>query len=336
MMDTCWLMCEMGKGAWVNMDKYRELKGKKFVQIKNHPVLPLTLLNYTSKTQLKKKWCPELLQARGLVVNVDGKIIARPLPKFCNDFKLDHIPSGSYEVYEKMDGSLIIMSFYKGKPFFCTRGSFISEQSIKAEEIYQQKYTHQSVDQNYTYCFEIIYPQNKIVVDYGSEEDMFLLAKICTATGEEAPITNTGFRCLEKVYTFESVKDLKKMDKFNKEGFVVKFIEDNFRIKIKFPSYIALHKRPLSRKQVIKMIKSESIPNIPDEGFEELSNQMKQLTLEYKGKDNQLLMELEEILRKSNNEADIVSLIKRSPNKSLMFNMYKNKEYSHLVWDLLK
>ena len=84
------------------------------------------------------------------------------------------------------------------------------------------------------------------------------------------------------------------------------------------------------------MIKSESIPNIPDEGFEELSNQMKQLTLEYKGKDNQLLMELEEILRKSNNEADIVSLIKRSPNKSLMFNMYKNKEYSHLVWDLLK
>ena len=329
-------MSEMGKGAYVNMDKYRELKEKKLVQIKNHPVLPLTLLNYTPKTQLKKKWCPELLQARGLVVDVDGKIIARPLPKFFNDYEIDHIPLGAYTVYEKMDGSLIIMGFYKGEPFFCTRGSFISEQSIKAEEIYHQKYAHQSVDKNYTYCFEIIYPQNKIVVDYGREEDMFLLAKIFTATGEEAPITNTGFRCVEKVYTFENFKELKKMNKFNQEGFVVKFLEDNFRIKIKFPSYIALHKRPLSRKQVIKMIKSESVPNIPDESFEELSNQMKHLNLEYKGKYNQLLMELEEILRKSNNEADIVSSIKMSPNKSVMFNMYKNKEYSHLLWDLLK
>ena len=40
--------------SWVNMDKYKELNEQKLVQIKKHPVLPLTLLNYTPKTQVKK------------------------------------------------------------------------------------------------------------------------------------------------------------------------------------------------------------------------------------------------------------------------------------------
>jgi hypothetical protein len=246
-------------------------------------------LNYTPKTQLKKKWCTELIQARGLVVAGDGMIIARPLPKMFNDYELkDSLPTGLFEVYEKMDGSLVIMGFYNKQTFFCTRGSFTSEQSVKAEEIYHKEYNKHDVDQNYTYCFEIIYPKNKIVVDYGVEEDLFLLAKIHTATGKEAPITNTRFRCAKKLNTCESFEDLKKMDEFNKEGFVVKFIDDDFRMKIKFKTYIALHKRPISRKRVIEIIQSDSIPNIPDEGFDELTNHMKQLGLEYKEKDERL------------------------------------------------
>ena len=49
---------------------------------------------------------------------VIGVIVARPLPKFFNDYELSHTPTGEFEVYEKLDGSLIIMSFYKDKPFF--------------------------------------------------------------------------------------------------------------------------------------------------------------------------------------------------------------------------
>ena len=238
--------------TWISLDKYEELRKEKLVQIKDHIILPLKLLNYTHRAQFKKKWCGELMIARGLVVREDGMIVARPLPKFFNDYELKGPkPTGPFEVYEKLDGSCIIMGFYEGKPFFCTRGSFVSHQSIKAEEIYYSKYGNLELDHAYTYCFEIIYPKNKIVVDYGQTTDLFLFAKIHTATGMEAPITNTGFKCVQKLDLSQSIEKLKQIDEVNKEGFVVKFTEDNFRMKIKFPSYVSLHKK--SKKQSKKI-----------------------------------------------------------------------------------
>ena len=322
----------------VNLDDYKKLKEEHLVQMKKHPTLPLTLLNYTPKTQMKKKWCAELLQARGLVVNDDGVIVARPISKFFNDYELQgSFPTGLFEVYEKLDGSLIIMSFFNGKPFFCTRGSFTSEQSLKAKEIYNKKYTENVVDQEYTYCFEIIYPQNKIIINYRGEEDMFLLAKIHTRTGKEAPIIGTGFKSAE-LHRTTSLNELKQMDEINKEGFVVKFLEFNFRMKIKFQTYISLHKMKgnLSRKQIIELIKSESVPNIPDESFDELNNHIKQLELEFKEKDDQLVRELENILENAQNEKELISMVKMSPHASILFNMYRNKQYKHLVWNLMK
>ena len=81
-----------------------------------------------------------------------------------------------------------------------------------------------------------------------------------------------------KHYKFTTLETLKQLDELNKEGFVVKFLNYNFRMKIKFQTYIKLHKMKtnLSRKQLIEMMKNESIPNIPDESFNE------QLKLEYK------------------------------------------------------
>ena len=156
-------------------------------------------------------------------------IVARPISKFFNDYELHgSFPTGLFEVYEKLDGSLVIMSFFNGKPFFCTRGSFTSEQSVKAKEIYDKKYTKNNVVQDYTYCFEIIYPRNKIIVNYGDEEDLFLLAKIHTRTGKEVPIIGAGFRCVES-HNSTSLIELKEMDEPNKEGFVVRFL-DNIRL----------------------------------------------------------------------------------------------------------
>ena len=65
--------------TWIFLEKYEKLKDKKLVQIKQHPVLPLKLLNYTPRTQFKKAWCEELIVARGLVVTEGGMIVARPL-----------------------------------------------------------------------------------------------------------------------------------------------------------------------------------------------------------------------------------------------------------------
>ena len=53
--------------TWISLDKYEELRKEKLVQIKDHIILPLKLLNYTHRAQFKKKWCGELMIARGLV-----------------------------------------------------------------------------------------------------------------------------------------------------------------------------------------------------------------------------------------------------------------------------
>ena len=71
-----------------------------------------------------------MLMARGLVVYNDGIILARPLPKFFNDFEISgSLPPGPIEVYEKMYGSLIVMFFFNGEPIFSTKGTFPSGQA---------------------------------------------------------------------------------------------------------------------------------------------------------------------------------------------------------------
>ena len=72
----------------VDLKKYYDLENEGLVYIKRHPQYPLFLLNYTPRTQYRQKWCKELVHARGLVVGEDGKILARPLPKFFNHYEI--------------------------------------------------------------------------------------------------------------------------------------------------------------------------------------------------------------------------------------------------------
>ena len=64
----------------------------------------------------------------------------------------DELQEQENELYKKIDGSLIIMFHYKGKHTFCTRGSFCSDQALKAEEIFNKKYSDQDVMRECTYC----------------------------------------------------------------------------------------------------------------------------------------------------------------------------------------
>ena len=186
----------------VDLNKYFELMHQGLVYIKKHPQYPLYLLNYTPRTQYRQKWCKELVHARGLVVDKDGKILARPLPKFFNHYEindLEKLQDEEYEVFEKMDGSLVIMFYYENYLIFCTRGSFISEQSAKAQEIFRAKYKHITINKECTYCFEVIYPENKIVVNYEDLEDLFLISITHTSSGKEINIDATGFKTVNKV-----------------------------------------------------------------------------------------------------------------------------------------
>jgi RNA ligase len=121
-----------------------------------HPKLPLTIWNYSQKTQFERFWNSITLSCRGLVTDDDGRIVARPFKKFFNIEQHDQLPSLDFEVFEKMDGSLGILFYYVNEWIIASRGSFTSDQAIKAKELLS-KYPLNKLDKNKTYCFEIIY-----------------------------------------------------------------------------------------------------------------------------------------------------------------------------------
>jgi RNA ligase len=145
------------------LKKYHE-EGLLYSQV--HPNLPLTIWNYTERVQYENLWDDITLMCRGLVTDNEGNIVARPFRKFFNIEENKHTPTRDFDVYEKMDGSLGIFFYYKGEPVFATRGSFTSEQAIKGKEILNKYNWEYGTYEGYTYLFEIIYPENKIVVDY--------------------------------------------------------------------------------------------------------------------------------------------------------------------------
>jgi len=216
----------------------------------DHPSLPLSIYNYSRECQYSKQWDDITLTCRGLVLDNDGNVIAKPFPKFFNyeELKPEDIPNENFEVYEKMDGSLGIVFHYNNEWHIATRGSFQSDQAIKAKQILDTKYNVSSLRKKRTYLFEIIYPENRIVVDYGNDEKLVLLAVIDTESGEEIPnsalyfMVEDGWDVVTTYKTWgEDWETLKKEISNNNEGYVIRF-SGGMRMKIKGEEYVRLHK----------------------------------------------------------------------------------------------
>ena len=329
----------------VDLNKYFELMHEGLVYIKKHPRYPLFLLNYTPRTQYQQKWCKELVHARGLVVGEDGKILARPLPKFFNHYEindLEKLQDEEYEVFEKMDGSLVIMFHYENHPIFCTRGSFISEQSAKAHEIFRAKYKHISINKECTYCFEVIYPENKIVVNYEDVEDLFLISITHTSSGKEINIHATGFKTVNKVDKTSIHAFLSGFEEANMEGYVVKYtkgLSNSLRVKYKFNTYVEKHKgKDITAKQIkdsLKKMKPIDLDVIPDECYEEVRTIIAEFEDQFKRKEKTIIEEYREIRSQNITSRDVIEAIKQCEHSSILFAIHRKKPYDMLVWKLL-
>ena len=80
-----------------------------------HPTLPLSIYNYSRSCQYGGQWDDITLNCRGLVLDNEGNVIAKPFPKFFNyeEHTTEEIPNELFDVYEKMDGSLGICFYYE-------------------------------------------------------------------------------------------------------------------------------------------------------------------------------------------------------------------------------
>lgn len=162
-----------------------------YVRRQVHPEHPLAILNYSEKAQFEGVWDVVTLNCRGLVYNVEtSEVVARPFRKFFNHGQLAGPRldlDAEVIVTDKADGSLgILYPTPDGGHAFATRGSFTSEQATHATELWRHRYADRFTPlPGVTYLFEIIYPTNRIVLDYQGLDDLVLLGAISIATGRD-------------------------------------------------------------------------------------------------------------------------------------------------------
>lgn len=238
----------------IDMAVARSLDERGLLTMRPHDTLPLFILNYTPKVQFDKLWGehPYLPMARGLIVLEDGYVVARPFQKFFNLGEHQGLlPLGDYEVTAKVDGSLGIAypTGNRRQPWaIATRGSFNSEQAIEATRILHEKYAehYDFFRLDRTYLFEIIYPENRIVVNYGGMRDLIMLAEIDTETGRDLPPEMWQRGCPFNYPAFylnvTNIDDLALETQDNFEGYVVRWLENDYRLKVKLDEYLRLHK----------------------------------------------------------------------------------------------
>lgn len=335
-------------------ERLDELVEAGYLISQDHPTLDLTIYNYSQKTQYESHWIPETLACRGLVMNSEGRVVARPFSKFFNASEVeDQIPNLPFEVYEKMDGSLGIFFWYSTEdalhPVFASRGSFTSEQADKGWKMLQ-KLPYRNLAYGHTHLFEIIYPENRIVIDYGAAEKLVLLGVINTVTGIEIDRQNieenlgNSFDIVKAYNISNSWVHLWAQNEPNREGYVIRFL-NGYRVKVKFEEYVRLHRIITQVSNVSiweKLSKGEPLDEllekVPDEFFEWVRDTERELH----HKHSDILWEahdkLMEVTRRLGNSSrkDYALAIINHPYKSIIFRFLDGCPGNDIAWKMVR
>lgn len=343
---------------YMNIDLLNQRVAEGLVNVQKHPEFDYYIYNYAQTVQFEKLWDVVTLDTRGLILDGDGHVIARPFRKFFNlqEHRIEDIPfNRPFTVYEKMDGSLGIT--YKGedgKLYIATRGSFESDQAKRATQmLHDNERLYNLLDpitDTLTTLFEIIYPENRIVVDYGTEEKLVLLGSYHKETGKFSPPDKFKVYLHEleipRTFQVKSIEDLKDMTEDNFEGYVVRFDTD-FRVKVKLDEYVRLHRlmTNVSNVSVWQSLKNgDSIEsllvNVPDEFYtwisgiiDELKTEFasieataKEVTDKFRGYERSYIAK--KLLHEGSKEYKKVAHV--------VFAMLDGKDYSETIWKMIR
>jgi RNA ligase len=342
-----------------------------FIARQTHPTLPLAILNYTPKTTFENHWTPETIKCRGLIYETKTAykyVIARGFNKFFNVDDPAHPETASrnikeYEtsghrayVTEKLDGSMGIIWKYEDSNYnlhygVATRGSFTSPQAQWATDflLEHRKHTPFSIPSYYAPIVEIIYPENRIVVQYKYEG--LVTIGLVAYTGQEMKYHDmrqwsrkAGFPCVKAYH--KTIDEIMAEDKSGSEGYVYTLPAANVKVKVKFLNYVKLHKiiTGWSPKDVWEVLKEKSpydglfTENIPQH-FKDWFNRWKNLlTVEYnlieqKAKEFYAGMELGRTRKAMAADIEKASDPRIIP---VLFKMLDNKPYDDVIWKQIK
>lgn len=219
---------------------------------------------------------PLARELRGLtIIHENAKEFIYPsIPKF---FNINELPETQEKVIKlktikkisrKEDGSMIQPVMICGDVKMKTKQSFSNPQAVMAQEIFEddeelQFFILDCFDNNFFPMFELVGPDNRIVLDYNTNE----LVLIAVRSSDGGFIDIDKFSYKNKAETFHLTMDEmihQAKTKKDEEGFVVKFTDESI-IKIKTLDYVTKHRMVSetdSNKSILSRILQEEIDDI--------------------------------------------------------------------------
>lgn len=328
--------------------KLDELVTQGYLRAQAHPYLPYSIYNYTEKTNYEGHWNEHTLACRGLILEDDGTIVSRPFRKFFNHgqacaptIALD----AAVTVTDKMDGSLGILYPTVTGHAVATRGSFTSDQAEHATKVWNERYAALwAPEPHLTYLFEIVYPANRIVVDYGDMDDLVLLGAVDTATGVTVPSTSLDWPGpVAEVFPYATFAEaLAAPERTGAEGVVIHVTDSDERVKVKQEDYIRLHKivTGLNARAVWEVLANGSdldtfVAGLPDEFHDWTRDVARQLSTDVANAEfdavtafNKVIADLgEDFARK-----DFALAAKATGDPASLFSLLDGKDITPRLW----
>jgi RNA ligase len=330
-----------------------------FIRVQTHADYGFRIYNYSEKAMFEKRWNDATEQCRGLITDVDGTVLARPWRKFFNYGERGLLISSNdpVEITDKLDGSLGIAYPVGGERWaVATRGSFASDQAVFATQ-WLTRHSRMWVPQReFTALFEIIYPENRIVLDYGHFKGLVLLGAVDIVHGNVyGPREAVGIFdwAGESAAVFPETTIAEYMSgpnahRSNAEGVVVR--AGRKMLKIKQEDYVRAHAvvTGLSNKAVWQMLANgNSVPEqaafMPDEFYSWLITTAEELTAAMIDWKTEALVEWHRIgnnllhmYNGAHTRKDFAALASKSQYSAALFRLYDNRDIDDLAWKAVR
>jgi hypothetical protein len=265
-------LCEQGASSYAALGILEETLGVKFSCNPDYPLL--VCLNYDQISS--KKFDPVVRECRSLVLGIressvgeEFYVVSRSFDRF---FNLGEEQGKDYDItqmhaYEKVDGSLVGLFYYNGEWLYRTRSMIMPSPELKVngsklswkDLIESALKDFVPANQDITYIFEVVSPENRVVTRY-PDKAAYLLAKRYK-DGTYSTFQKTSGVLVPQTFTFntlehclEACRGLRDLQ----EGYVLYDYDGVPRVKVKNPAYVAAHhlrgEGMLSSKRIMDLI----------------------------------------------------------------------------------
>ncbi|GIG89374.1 RNA ligase [Plantactinospora endophytica] len=323
------------------------------VRVQRHPHRPLSIYNYTEACTYGGNWTPVTLACRGLVVDDStGTVLARPYPKFFN-----HDQPGAPElrltapatITDKADGSLGVLYPDGDDLAVATRGSFASDQARHATAVLRTRYPDFTPPPGHTVLVEIVYPANRIVLDYGGLDDLVLLGTVEIATGRSSgpeAVPDWPGPVVERLPYRTLAEAMAAPVRNGREGLVVHWPDTDHRVKIKYPEYVRLHRLTfgLNARLVWEFLVTGQdlaarVAPLPDEFHRWVDSVVAELTATVEGRAAKIEQAYREIVAELPagwTRRDFAERASRHPERGYLFLRLDGRDYRPLLWQRVR